>query len=187
MMLGGAGAGDTLSRTPREMVTSPVTWEKLCADPQIQDLPYKIELNRFNQIVMSPLNPAHSRFQAMIARKLEELMPKGLAFVELAIQTADREKVPDVAWASRAFARRMPKNSSWPEAPEICIEVLSPGNTKEEMRGKRVLFFERGAREVWICDLEGRLTFWTRDPADPEGQRARRSPLCPEFPARLRW
>lgn len=29
------------------------TWKEICEDPALQDLPYKIETNRFNQIVMS--------------------------------------------------------------------------------------------------------------------------------------
>ena len=168
------------------MIIAPITWEKLCADPQLQELPYRIELNRFNQIVMSPLNPRHSRLQAVISRRLEDLLPRGQSLIELAVKTSDREKVPDVAWASRALARRMPEFSAWTEAPEICVEVLSPGNTKEEMRRKRALFFECGAREVWLCDQEGFLTFFVREPLEPEGQRSPRSKMCPKFPLRVR-
>lgn len=31
-----------------------LTWEELCADPSLQDPPYRIEFNGLNQIVMSP-------------------------------------------------------------------------------------------------------------------------------------
>ena len=31
------------------------TWETLLADRSLQDLPYKIETNRYDKIIMSPL------------------------------------------------------------------------------------------------------------------------------------
>jgi hypothetical protein len=45
------------------------------------------------------------------------------------------------------------------EAPEICIEVLSPSNSQLEMVEKRALYFEAGAAEVWTCDLDDSMTF----------------------------
>ena len=44
-------------------------------------------------------------------------------------------------------------------APEICIEILSPDNTAKGIRERTALYFEAGAREVWICDLEGKMRF----------------------------
>ena len=31
-----------------------MTWEQICDDPHLRDLPYKIEQDRFGRIVMSP-------------------------------------------------------------------------------------------------------------------------------------
>ena len=31
-----------------------MTWEEVCADPSLQDLSYKIELNKWENIEMSP-------------------------------------------------------------------------------------------------------------------------------------
>lgn len=31
-----------------------VHWQEICADPNLQDLPYKIELNKSGYIVMTP-------------------------------------------------------------------------------------------------------------------------------------
>jgi Uma2 family endonuclease len=64
-------------------------------------------------------------------------------------------------------------------APEICIEVLSPGNTRAEIDQKRVLYFAAGAREVWICDRKNKISFY-----GPAGL-LERSRLCPDFPSRL--
>ena len=153
-----------------------LTWEDVCADPSLANLPFKIELNRFNQIVMSPAHPRHSRLQSRIARILGDLLTNGEAIVELAVDTADSTKVPDVAWASKAAIDRHSADASWSSAPEICVEVLSPANTREEMDQKRALYFERGASEMWVCSWSGGMTFY-----DAEGQLTR-SRLCPRFP-----
>jgi hypothetical protein len=38
-------------------------WEALCEDPRFQDLPYKVETNRFQQIIMSPASNWHSSYE----------------------------------------------------------------------------------------------------------------------------
>lgn len=66
-----------------------------------------------------------------------------------------------------------------PKALEICVEIVSPSNSSEEMRLKADLFFERGAKEVWVCDEEGSLQFMgSRGPLE-------RSILAPDFPTSL--
>jgi Uma2 family endonuclease len=158
------------------MVGDKLTWEDVCADPTLRDLPFKIELNRLNQIVMSPAHPRHSRLRSKVARILGDLLSDGEAIVELAIETGDSTKVPDVVWASEAAIAHRSRESSWLLAPEICVEVLSPANTTDEMEKKRALYFERGAAEVWLCSWEGNMTFF-----GPEG-KLRRSKFCPTFP-----
>ena len=136
-----------------------LTWEDVCADPSLRDLPFKIELNRFNQIVMSPAHPRHSRLQSKLARILGDLLADGEAIVELAVETKDNTKVPDVVWAPKAMIDRHSSDFSWLNAPEICVEVLSPANTTDEIDQKRKLYFEAGALEVWICSWNGRMAF----------------------------
>jgi Uma2 family endonuclease len=65
-------------------------------------------------------------------------------------------------------------------APEICVEVLSPSNTSEEISEKIALCFESGAKEVWICD-RGTLQFRFSDP--PEIRPS--SEICPDFPPHI--
>ena len=36
----------------------------------------------------------------------------------------------------------------------------NPSNMAEEMREKQALYFERGAREFWLCDQTGGLYFF---------------------------
>ncbi|MGB0521343.1 MAG: Uma2 family endonuclease [Flammeovirgaceae bacterium] len=38
-------------------------------------------------------------------------------------------------------------------APDLIIEILSPGNTKKEMRDKYEVYQESGVREYWLVDF----------------------------------
>jgi hypothetical protein len=49
-------------------------WEEVCEHKQLQDLPFKIELNKWGQIVISPVKIKHSFYQGRIQRLLESLL-----------------------------------------------------------------------------------------------------------------
>ena len=156
-----------------------ITWEELCADPSLQDLPFRIELNGLNQIVMSPLYFRHGRSQRKICELLTKLLPEGEPSVEAAVMTSDNVKVPDVIWAPHSFIKQHADAYFLPTAPDICVEVLSQTNRTLEIDQKRALYFESGAREVWICGLQGEIKFY-----DPTGL-LERSAICPEFPDKI--
>lgn len=159
-----------------------LAWKDVCEDPHLRDLPFKIETNRFNQIVMSPVSNWHGGFQSEIAAILREKLPGGRAITECAIETADGTKVADAAWISKERLAPHRRAYSLPVAPEICVEVVSRSNSMEEMAEKRRLYFEHGAEEVWLCDEDGRLTFFRRDTDGPAS-----SGLCPDFPLKIDW
>jgi len=74
------------------------------------------------------------------------------------------------------------KNNVLVIAPEICVEVFSESNTRQEMSAKKALYFEAGAEEVWLSDRKGRMFFYLKD--KPETAVAA-SKLCPAFPKKL--
>ena len=161
------------------METTITAWERALGDPSLRDLPYKVETNKQGQIILSPHKLKHARSQFRIGNLLEELAGAGEVLVEAAIETDDGVKVADVAWMSEVRWGSIPEGAAAaPVAPEICVEVLSQTNTAVEMEGKRRLYFERDAQEVWLCDEEGRVTFYVvGEPAPIE-----RSRLVPAFP-----
>jgi Putative restriction endonuclease len=73
---------------------------------------------------------------------------------ECPLSTSDGVKAIDVAWLAPERRQEVRSVSCLVRAPEICVEVLSPSNTPEEMSEKIALYFESGAREVWICEQE---------------------------------
>ena len=161
----------------RPAYDGPVTWADVCADPLLQDLPFKVELDRYGRILMSPASTRHSRIQGRIAFLIEGQLG-GEAFPECAIQTSEGTRVPDVVWMSDAFAAALsPDAEAMEAAPEICVEVRSPSNPWGEMEEMIGLLLGAGAREVWICEADGRMRFF-----DASGERPA-SALAPGFPA----
>jgi hypothetical protein len=61
-------------------------------------------------------------------------------------------------------------------------EVMSLSNTEEEIHEKMALYFDAGAREVWLCAKGGAMSFFTAGGALP----VRGSKLCPQFPRQVK-
>lgn len=130
-------------------------WSEVITDPSLRDLPYKIELNKWGIIEMSPASNWHALAQGKLAGLLRAFFQFGGVLVECSIQTTDGVRVPDVAWASDAFVQEHGEETPFPTAPELCIEVVSPSNSRHEMERKIGLFLEAGAQEVWLVSREG--------------------------------
>lgn len=156
-----------------------MTWAEACNDKRLQNLPYKIEINRQGKIIMSPTRNKHGFFQSKIDNLLQQLLPHGHCIVECAIDTSEGTYVADVCWVSLARFKIIEDELSSSIAPEICVEVWSASNTPEEIAMKRRLYLEKGAEEFWYCDAEGRITHF-----DKSGEQAQ-SKLCPRFPKQI--
>ncbi len=154
-------------------------WADVLNDKSLQDLPYKIELNRLGQIVMSPASNRHAFYQGELQWRIRLLTTTGKCFPECSVETSEGVKVPDVVWLSDGFYQTYQYATPYPAAPELCVEVISPSNSAEEIAQKAALYFERGAHEVWTCDQTGHVTFLA-----PTGEISQ-SQLFPLFPVRI--
>lgn len=156
-------------------------WERVCRDPSLQSLPYKVETNEYGQITLSPHKNLHSILQTKISDLLRDHMEApGLRAVEFAVETAKGTKAPDVIWISKKRYRQKPTDSaSSPVMPEICVEVLSSGNTAAEIDAKRQLYLEGGAEEVWIVNEAGEVAFYHDEGQLPASRRVK------SFPSRI--
>jgi Uma2 family endonuclease len=153
-------------------------WKEVVEDPSLRDLPYKIETNEWGQIVMTPASGKHALYQSRILRWLV-ISGWGEPLAECPIQTSEGVRVADVALASGAFLKKYGAPLSFPESPEIVVEVMSPSNSGAEMKDKKRLYFKAGAKEFWLCDEYGDMRFFS-----PEGEMEK-SGLLPEFPGHI--
>lgn len=154
-------------------------WQQVCADPNLQNLPYQIELNKQGQIIMSPASIKHVFYQGEIITILNKILTEGKIVPEFPVETNDGTKVVDVAWLTKQQAESVKENISSSIAPLICIEVLSPSNTNKEMMQKKKLYFETGAKEFWLCDENGLISFYNKK------RKLKRSQLAPDFPQQV--
>ncbi|MEM1125070.1 MAG: Uma2 family endonuclease [Bacteroidota bacterium] len=154
-------------------------WTEILEHPSLQDLPFKIETNAWGQIIMSPASNQHGLYQAEIAFQLRQRLPDGIVLTECSVDTAQGVRVADVAWLSATFREVHGLETPYRQAPEVCVEILSPSNTQAEMDEKILLYLARGAREVWLCADDGTLRFYGHQGQLPA------SAVAPDFPAAI--
>ncbi len=157
-----------------------MTWQQVCDDPTLQDLPYRIELNKWGNIEMNRIPPIwHGELISQIGSRFYDLLASGIVSVVTAVDTAENTKVVDVVWMSSARHRANPSEYSYAPAPEICVEIMTPDDFLDEQMHRGELYLQAGAQEFWLCDKSGEMRFFdVRGPLE-------RSRLCREFPTRF--
>jgi Uma2 family endonuclease len=158
--------------------TLALRWAEVLRDPALRNLPYKIELNAWGKIEMSPASNRHGRLQILIGAELLRQLPEGIVVSEASILTDIGVRVPDVAWGSASFAQTQGESTPFSRAPELCVEIVSPSNSNEEVREKIRAYLAAGAEEVWIASVDGTVRYF-----DQSGERpASRYPVKVSLP-----
>ncbi len=137
-------------------------WAEVVDNPYFENLPFKIELNRYGKIEMTPASNKRGHLLVFIGALLERKLKKGEVIIECSVQTAEGVKVADVTWCSKAFIKQHGYETPYSHAPEICVEVVSPSNSREEMAGKVLLYLEAGAEEVWVVWEDGVVEYYDK-------------------------
>lgn len=154
-------------------------WREVLSDPALAELPDRVETDRDGNLVMSPPPaPLHGNRQTEIAYWLRQFLPQGRTISECPLSTSDGVKAIDVCWLAPGREAEVGTDTCLLRAPEICIEIWSPSNRPGELERKRELYLAAGAREVWVCGLDGSMHFY----ASRGGSLLARSELCPAFP-----
>ena len=107
----------------------------------------------------------------------------------------DDDVAPDVVWISQErLAKSLQSDGKLHAAPELAIEVLSPGseNARRDREVKLKLYSHRGADEYWVINWqERRLEVYRRDEGILTLDKTinetdiLHSPLLPEFSCRV--
>jgi Uma2 family endonuclease len=150
--------------TPESLI---LRWEEVLRDPSLQDLPYKIELNAWGKIEMSPASNRHGRLQMAIGAQFTRQLPDGVAISECSILTRIGIRVPDVVWASADFMEAFGEITPYVRAPEICVEIISSSDVQAEIDEKIAAYLAAGATEVWLVSEEGKIRYF-----GPSGEKA---------------
>lgn len=111
---------------------------------------------------MSPASNWHGNAQAQICISMTKGRKSGEIINDCSILTQEGVKVADVAWASDEFIDRNGFKTPYLEAPEICVEVVSPGNNTDEIEHKVNLYLAKGALEAWVVGIDGSVKFYNK-------------------------
>lgn len=138
-------------------------WTEIINDPTLRDLPYKIELNAWGKIEMSPASNRRGHLQSLVSAEIQRQLRRGVVLTEASILTIIGVRVPDVVWCSPEFFQRHGYETPYLRAPELCIEIVSPSNTPAELEEKSRAYFQAGATEVWHVLESGAVRYFGAD------------------------
>ncbi|MEQ8787751.1 MAG: Uma2 family endonuclease [Pirellulaceae bacterium] len=81
----------------------------------------------------------------------------------------DTVRAPDVAFLHRDhLPQQDPPEAYWPGAPDLAVEVLSPGDTIGEVTEKTEAWLAAGAAQVWLVNPGDGTVTVHRAPGDVE-------------------
>lgn len=133
----------------------------------------RCELVHGEIVPMSPTGWKHGRYVAKLTTHLEAFVqPRQLGEVltgEVGIYTQrrpDNVRAADVTFISTERLGRLQSDSYLDVAPELVVEVISPGNTWREIRDKIDEYFGIGVDRVWIVEPERRQVLVYRGPTE---------------------
>lgn len=137
------------------------TETKLMTADELFEMPddnSRSELVRGELKRMSPAGEEHGRIGMELAIPLGYHVKKNnlgklyLAETGFLIQTnPDTVRAPDIAFVRMQRIKETPKAKSyWLGAPDLAVEVTSPGDTVREVEEKVTEWLEAGARMVWV-------------------------------------
>jgi Uma2 family endonuclease len=158
-------------------------WQEVVNDPQFSQRLERIETDARGQVIMVPPPDFIHRSQAkQIQAHLDRLLGEARALTEQPIETdIGAVKIADVVWLTREQCQQLLQDPNLPlqQAPPICVEIISPSNTVQQLDEKRAAYFATGAKEVWICERGGCMRFF-----EPAGELSH-SRLVPRFPKQI--
>jgi Uma2 family endonuclease len=131
-------------------------------------LPDHYELTEHGELVVSPKpTNRHQLICSEIVGQLKQQLG-GKAVVEAAVLTDTAGvRVPDVVWMPTPRWSIVLTGSGLLEAPELVVEVLSPGNRPGEVAHKVRAYLDAGIAEVIVVALDGTVNFHHADGPHP--------------------
>ena len=127
-------------------------WRELLVQP---GLPRMFELDEYGELIeMNPPELPHQRIVRALQMQIEAKLG-GEALPGTGVLTSIGVRIPDVVWQP-SWSKDDPASP----APQICVEVLSPDNTRREVSDKTAAYLAAGAREVIIVETSGRIRYF---------------------------
>lgn len=147
-------------------------WRSVLVDASLDDLPegYRVELDQFGELIVSPRpTNRHQIFATLVCDQLRHKLNGFASAAELSIATAIGVRVPDAFWSADATPWAIDDPAL--RAPEICVEVASPGKSTTWFARRAEAFIAAGAQEVAIVAADGCSARYFRRDGEHESSR----------------
>lgn len=129
------------------------TWEDYRATPP--DTRYEL---LDGELLMTPSpKTAHQWTQNLLGRRLSQFVEEqglgGFFFAPYDVVLSDTDVVqPDLLFVSRDRLPLVVNDDNLRGAPDLVVEILSPGTADRDLGYKRELYARHGVAEYWIVD-----------------------------------
>lgn len=138
---------------------SAAEFEELTADDE-----RRFELIQGEVIEMPPPVVPHQNVVLNTAFVLKPIIPNGRIFISPIEVYLDEHNIsqPDLVWVAENSICKI-EHKRLVGAPDLVVEVLSPGTAKRDKTTKFSLYEKHGTREYWMIDPETSLIeVWKR-------------------------
>jgi len=128
--------------------------------PYVEDDPNCYELNEFGEWIVTP-RPTHEHQEVaaeIVIQLVRQLGPR--AVTEVSVYTDRGIRAPDVVWMPATRWLEAKGQNPLAFVPDVCVEVLSPSNTRREILMKVGAYLRGGAREAIVVGLNGEVEFF---------------------------
>jgi Uma2 family endonuclease len=116
---------------------------------------YIYELHSGEIVAVPSPRPFHYILQRTLSRLLDrKLSSFGEIFIELPYRAVPEFdfRVADVGIISKARYQAMDRHQDLAGAPDLVVEVISPSNTKSQLRDTVAICLNNGSTECWLVD-----------------------------------
>lgn len=106
-------------------------------------------------IIKSPARTLdHQRLLIRLADLIRRLIPSGEVFIALVDVYLDDENIvqPDILWVAAESKCVSVEGRYLRGAPDLVVEIFSPGSTRRDKKDKFRLYEKHGVREYWMID-----------------------------------
>ena len=154
-----------------DVVRRQVTADELLHMP---DDSFRYELVRGELRRMTPASSQHGRIAVRITWRLARHVEENDLGTVYAAETGfrlstdpDTVRAPDVAFVSRDRVEAVGEvEGFWPEAPQLAVEVISPGDSYAHVEGKIFDWLDAGTKMVVVVNPRQRSATVYRSPTD---------------------
>jgi Uma2 family endonuclease len=171
--------------------TTLITADELLAMPTGMGKRYELLEGELRE--MSPAGWRHGKVTSRLNARLDAYVEEhdlGVVFgAETGFRLAsdpDTVRAPDISFVSKQnLPEREPRDGFWPGAPDLAVEVLSPGDRVGEVDNKTEAWLSAGCAAVWVVNPKLKTVAIHRSSTEIQlhalGDTLRGDPVVPGF------